>query len=239
MQEKPKDAAAVFDGHMIMWQSPNSYDVIYKLQYPTDTQITKVEASYDAGATFSIMDSSKKQIKSASCYESNGNKKNTCTLDLGGGVKGKVFYLKIDSKHSTWNWFGNIKITDACPKGTKKEIDMSGASGIQMKRVKTRISFGPADSAVLFHDASQPGELHFIGKEFYVNGKGLLSAALSGRRLEGLGNEQSRVQELESELSSAKAEIRVLQQQMNKLLRVLATKSDSTNEFDFTEMMIN
>ena len=117
MQEKPKDAAAVFDGHMIMWQSPNSYDVIYKLQYPTDTQITKVEASYDAGATFSIMDSSKKQIKSASCYESNGNKKNTCTLDLGGGVKGKVFYLKIDSKHSTWNWFGNIKITDACAKG--------------------------------------------------------------------------------------------------------------------------
>lgn len=100
-----------------MWSTPNTYDVIYKLTYPTETQITQVSASYDAGAKFAMMDSSKKEIKSKDCYDSNGGKANTCTLDLGSGVKGKVFYVKIDSKHGTWNWFGDIKITDVCAKG--------------------------------------------------------------------------------------------------------------------------
>ena len=87
-----------------MWSSPNKYDVIYKLSYRTPTRINKVTASYDAGATFSIMDSKKNTIQSRGCYDSNGGKKNTCQLDLGGGKTDKVFYIKIDSKHGTWNW---------------------------------------------------------------------------------------------------------------------------------------
>ena len=90
-----------------MWKSPNKYDVIYKLSYPTKTRIDKVTASYDAGATFAILDANKKTIMSKDCYKSNGGKKNTCSLDLGGsghGITSNVFYLKIDSKHGTWNW---------------------------------------------------------------------------------------------------------------------------------------
>ena len=87
-----------------MWSTPNKYDVIYKLSYRTLTRIDKVQASYDAGATFAIMDENKNTIKSQKCYDSNGGKKNTCTLDLGGGKTSKVFYLKIDSHHSSWNW---------------------------------------------------------------------------------------------------------------------------------------
>ena len=109
-----------------------------------------------------------------------------------------------------------------------------------MKRPKSRIAFGPEDSAILFHDASRPGELHFIGKDLYINGKGVLSAALSGRKLGDLNNEPDRVQELELELSSAKAEIHVLQQQMKKILRLLAAKPENEqNDFDVTETMIN
>lgn len=87
-----------------MWSSPNKYDVIYKLSYRAVTRIDKVTASYDAGATFAIMDSNKKTIVSKGCYDSNGGKKNTCTLDIKNAIPGKVFYIKIDSKHSTWNW---------------------------------------------------------------------------------------------------------------------------------------
>ena len=120
LQENNKDATAVFDGHMILWKSPNKYDVLYKLTYPTVTRIDQVSASYDAGATFALLDSNKKEILSKKCYASNGGRTNACVLDLGGGshsISGQVFYLKIDSKHGTWNWFGNIKITDYCAKG--------------------------------------------------------------------------------------------------------------------------
>ena len=105
---------------MILWKSPSTYDVLYKLTYPTETRIDRVSASYDAGATFAILDSTKTAILSKQCYQSNGGKKNACVLDLGGSshsISGQVFYLKIDSKHGTWNWFGNIKITDYCAKG--------------------------------------------------------------------------------------------------------------------------
>ena len=59
------------------------------------------------------MDQNKKALASKSCYDSNGGKSNTCALSFS-KTTGTKFYLKIDSKHSTWNWMGKWQVEDGC-----------------------------------------------------------------------------------------------------------------------------
>ena len=60
-----------------------------------------------------FMDKNKKVLASKGCYASNGGKANVCLLTFG-KTTGTTFYLKIDSKHGTWNWMGQWKINDGC-----------------------------------------------------------------------------------------------------------------------------
>ena len=254
-KENQKDAKAVFDGKMILWSKPSTYDVLYKLTYKKETIVDAVTADYDAGATVALLDASRKTILSKDCYASNGGRKNKCVLSLGGPghtISGKTFFIKIDSKHGTWNWMGNIVIEDYCykkigtttkkptikttkkPKKTTpfKPPNISGSAGITIKKPKSKISFGPKDSAILFHDASRPGVLQFLGKKFLVGGVDVLS---KGRRLGDFSLESDKIQELESKLWSTEAEnkrqtteIRMLRQQMDKILNLLAAQPDDT-----------
>ena len=252
-KENQKDAKAIFDGKMILWAQPNTYDVLYKLTYPQETIVDAVMADYDAGATLALLDANQKTILSKDCYASNGGRKNKCVLNLGGPghtISGKTFFIKIDSKHGTWNWMGNIVIEDYCYKKittttttttttTKKTTttpfkppNMSGSSGVVISRPKSKISFGPKESAILFHDASRPGELHFLGKKFLVGGVDVLKKS---RRLGDFSLESGRIQELESKLWSSEAEnkrqaaeIRMLRQQMDKIINLLAAQPDDT-----------
>ena len=59
------------------------------------------------------MDKDKKVLASKACYDSNGGNANTCVLTFG-KTTGTTFYLKIDSKHGTWNWMGQWQINDGC-----------------------------------------------------------------------------------------------------------------------------
>ena len=142
--EATKDTTLAFSGHMIMWKSPNTYDVLYKIKwvqlgienssvwslssllqttfctcrYDKSVSLTGVTGNYDAGATVRFMDTNKKVLASKSCYDSNGGKRNKCTLSFS-KTTGTTFYLQIDSHHSTWNWMGEWKIDgDTCASGS-------------------------------------------------------------------------------------------------------------------------
>ena len=82
-------------------------------RYDKPVTLSSISGKYDAGATVVFMDKNKKVLASKGCYQSNGGKANTCLLTFG-KTTGTTFYLKIDSKHSTWNWMGQWKISDGC-----------------------------------------------------------------------------------------------------------------------------
>ena len=85
----------------------------YTRRYDKSVSLTGVTGSYDAGATVRFMDTNKKFLASKNCYDSNGGKRNKCSLSF--KSTGTTFYLQIDSKHSTWNWMGEWKIDgDTC-----------------------------------------------------------------------------------------------------------------------------
>lgn len=94
------------------------------------------------------------------------------------------------------------------------KIETKGAIGIYLQNKKGIISFGPKSSASFFHDASDPGVVHFTGKDLRFKGQSLTTRG--GRRL-GAEVDMDRVQQLEEQVAVLQAAIRRLEEaQANK-----------------------
>ena len=106
--------------------------MIASFRYDKPVTISSVTGKYDAGATVSFMDQNKKNLASKNCYDSNGGKENTCALTFS-KTTGTKFYLRIDSKHSTWNWMGKWEIEDNCAKGGSDAVSFSDTANCKPK----------------------------------------------------------------------------------------------------------
>jgi hypothetical protein len=86
-----------------MWaNSPETYDVNYQFCYPQEVEINGITFEYDAGATVCLEGTCK------DFYESNGEQTNKAELKLPAPVKKTCFQLRIDTRHTSWNWIGNF-----------------------------------------------------------------------------------------------------------------------------------
>jgi hypothetical protein len=107
------DGMDAFQDKMILWKTPNAYDVVYKLEFNPPRTLNGLTCEYDAGATVSLYTDAG-SIGSTDCYDTNGHNVNTCTV-TGTEQKASTFYVKIDSKHTTWNWMGKFELQPAAP----------------------------------------------------------------------------------------------------------------------------
>ena len=98
-----------FYNEMILWASPSSVDIQYTLTYATPVTLSGLTVQYDAGATVKLQSSDGTDIASSECYASNGGSANTCRLQ-GSPTTGTQFLVVIDSRHSAWNWMGDIHL---------------------------------------------------------------------------------------------------------------------------------
>ena len=98
-----------FYNEMVLWSSPSAVDVVYTITYPTLVTLSGLTTKYDAGATVKLQTSDGTNIVTKDCYDSNGGQANTCRLQ-GARTTGTSFQVVIDSRHSTWNWMGDIEI---------------------------------------------------------------------------------------------------------------------------------
>jgi hypothetical protein len=105
------DPLDTFNGGMIMWTTPSSYDVIFAIDFPGPVTVFGVTCTYDAGADVTLYTDAG-TVAGSSCYATNGNSllgSSTCTV-VGTGLSASTFYLKVASHHGGWNWFGDCRL---------------------------------------------------------------------------------------------------------------------------------
>jgi hypothetical protein len=118
------DAKDAWSGKQIMYESPTSYDVQYKVTFTTTTTVFGLIAKYDAGATLKWRkEGGDNTWYSHDCYSTNGDAESYCNVPANTGVSGTGFEVVIDSHHTEWNWFGSLEfVCSPMPEGAENDM---------------------------------------------------------------------------------------------------------------------
>lgn len=106
---------------------------------------------------------------------------------------------------------------------TVKPIDMKDSVGVRITNKKSILTFGSDETAGFFHDDTEPGILHFFGKNMYFDGASL-TESVKGRRLDI--TQPTRVKELEAKVEALQETVRrlePLQETVRRLEQALAS----------------
>ena len=86
-----QDPLEAWNGHVVMWARPNTYDYTYTLRFSSNVTLWGVVArKYDHGATVKLLDASSNLVAKTDCYQSSGYQINRCTVSTKRPVVGQV-----------------------------------------------------------------------------------------------------------------------------------------------------
>jgi len=101
------DPHEAWAGEMNMWAYPNSYNVIYRVEFDDPVELSQLSLVYDGGATVRVTSVLKQEIGRQDCYETIGNNISECVVTIhDAGYVSRVDVV-IKSKRNEWNWMGN------------------------------------------------------------------------------------------------------------------------------------
>jgi len=194
--EDPTDA---WVGKLIMFKDPSTSDVGYKVTSPMDTTVYGLTGRYDAGATLSWrVIGGDGTWYSNECYDHNGNHESSCNVPSEHGIRGNEFEVKLQTHHSSWNWFGALSfVCSPMPEGAAtrweeqhhdvndddkdddKDDGKDGPTRMDIEWVDCGAEVSGEEVLVTIQDIAHDRDLWTGGEAATFTGEGTASAAIN------------------------------------------------------------